>query len=200
DPPDEPTGLGVGLIGHRTRIDHDHVGSGPVVRRASAAGLDLLPHPLGVVLIRLAAERLIEDAHCGSAPDGHRPETRSATVPRQNCSTMDPAFRSPRSTARSTPASTMPFASLNRKPSPPVNALSVALSSPRAKGSPLRRYPSRSGARRASRRTWDSSTPTPKPVVPCAVTPPLRSSCSVDQSACTALATSTRPGASTALP
>jgi hypothetical protein len=57
-----PAGIGIGLVGDRTGIDHAHVGFRHGLDPLGAEGLQLLPHTFRIVLVGFAAEGLEEDA------------------------------------------------------------------------------------------------------------------------------------------
>ena len=61
-PPNQPSGVRVRLVGHRARIEDDDVGIPRLGDRVGAAALQLLPHAFGVVLVRLTPEGVVPDA------------------------------------------------------------------------------------------------------------------------------------------
>ena len=66
--PDEASGVGVGLVRHRAGVHDEEVGILPLMGRATPSCFRLLPHPLGVVLVRLAAEGVIVYPHVVAPP------------------------------------------------------------------------------------------------------------------------------------
>ena len=142
---DEAAGVGVGLVGDGAGVDHAEVGG--FERRG--AGAQQLPHALGVVLVRLAAEGLVVDLH-GEPPDRYSREMPIEMVPRQKFSSRGRLVRVARSTPRSIQPKGMPSSSTRLKPTPSDHAVSVGSCAAKRKGGAPLRYPTRMGRLRNS--------------------------------------------------
>ena len=76
DTPDEAASVRVRRVGHGTGVHHVHVDPTGAVHIDRSAGGKLLPHPVRIVLVGLAAEGLEANPHMESpasaAPDSNR--------------------------------------------------------------------------------------------------------------------------------
>jgi hypothetical protein len=56
DPPDEPSGIGIGLVGDRACVDHTDLGIRSRHRRICAESFQLLAHSFRIVLVGFTTE------------------------------------------------------------------------------------------------------------------------------------------------
>ena len=80
--------LRVGIVGHRAAVDDERIRLARVGHGLAAAQLEKLPHPLGIVLIRSATERVEVDppgagagARAGAGRRGHHRRAPSFQIP-----------------------------------------------------------------------------------------------------------------------
>src|ERR1051325_3466351 len=156
DLPDETFELDFAFVSDGAGVDDGEIGERGIVHRHGAARVERRAHPLGVVLIRLAAERVEVDVHGRTVRPSRSVHTRSVRPVPLRC-------------RRSIPTSSRPRPCENERPRPAEYPTSVG-ALPMPKGSCPPRAP-----RRIGDVAGPSSAPPDQLTVSCALGPPVES-------------------------
>src|ERR1041385_3440089 len=156
DLPDETPELDFAFVSDGAGVDDGEIGERGIVHRHGAARVERRAHPLRVVLIRLAAERVELDVHGRTVRPSRSVHTRSVRPAPLRC-------------RRSIPTSSRPRPCENERPRPAEYPTSVG-ALPMPKGSCPPRAP-----RRIGDVAGPSSAPADQLNVSCALGPPIES-------------------------